>query len=75
VTPRDSPRRPVLPTSPFPRQQVPQSSTNFRVGDRVTFDRCGMGRVVKVDDAFVTVDFGSAGVRRIAVGTASLHLL
>jgi hypothetical protein len=34
-----------------------------------------MGRVVKVENAFVTVDFGSAGVRRLAVGTANLHLL
>jgi hypothetical protein len=34
-----------------------------------------MGRVVKVDDAFVTVDFGSAGVRQIAVGSPGLHLL
>jgi hypothetical protein len=34
-----------------------------------------MGRVVKVDTAYVTVDFGSAGVRRIAVNTADLHLL
>jgi hypothetical protein len=34
-----------------------------------------MGLVVMVDDGFVTVDFGSAGVRRIAVGTVGLHLL
>ncbi len=34
-----------------------------------------MGRVVKVDESFVTVDFGDKGVRQIPAGTAGLHLL
>jgi hypothetical protein len=34
-----------------------------------------MGRVIKVESTFVTVDFGSAGIRQIAVGAPGLHLL
>lgn len=58
-------RRP-LPTSPFSREEVCVPTTDdFHVGDRVTHDRCGLGRVVAVTEGFVTVDFGSSGTRRL----------
>jgi len=41
----------------------------------VTHDRLGMGRIVEVDDEFVTVDFGSGGVRRLRAGARGFHRL
>ncbi|MFE4512767.1 hypothetical protein ACFRMQ_01030 [Kitasatospora sp. NPDC056783] len=52
-------RRP-LPTSPFkPRMKAPPK--HFDVGDRVTHDTYGLGRVIDVEgdgDTAVLVDFG-----------------
>jgi hypothetical protein len=60
----------ALPTSPFKRHFTPPPSTaNFVVGDRVTLDRWGMGRVLEVTETDVVVDFGTAGHRRIPAGT------
>ncbi|MFJ7906989.1 hypothetical protein [Kitasatospora sp. NPDC096204] len=57
-------RRP-LPNSPFKAPpQAPRK--HFAVGDRVTHDRYGLGRVVGVEgdgDTAVLVDFGSQQVR------------
>jgi hypothetical protein len=39
----------------------------FEVGDRVTHDRCGLGRVVDVEpDVAVHVEFGQQTVRVVA---------
>jgi hypothetical protein len=60
----------VLPTSPFVRKEyVAPSTADFSVGDRVTLDSWGMGRVVEVTPDHVMVDFGAAGLRRIPAGT------
>jgi preprotein translocase subunit YajC len=65
-----------LPTSPFRREEVTVPSTAaFHVGDRVTLDSCGLGRVVAVSEHYVTVDFGSAGTRRVAAGARGFSLL
>ncbi|GAA2744270.1 MULTISPECIES: CarD family transcriptional regulator [Kitasatospora] len=57
-------RRP-LPTSPFKaRTEAPPK--RFAVGDRVTHDAYGLGRVIGVEgdgDTAVLVDFGSRQVR------------
>jgi len=67
------PRR-VLPTSPFTRPKIVAPTTNgFAIGDRVTYDRFGMGRVVSVDANFITVDFGEEDVRVFPAGTAGLQ--
>jgi len=67
------PRR-VLATSPFNRPEViPPTTSGFSVGDRVTYDRFGMGRVVSVDSSFITVDFGEEDVRVFPAGTAGLQ--
>lgn len=66
----------VLPTSPFVREEVvPPSTAEFSVGDRVTLDSWGMGRVVQVTEVDVVVDFGSAGHRRIPAGTKGFSRL
>jgi hypothetical protein len=49
----------VLTGSPFPPPKpIPAASTRMAVGDRVTHDRLGLGRVVRLmDDLDVLVDF------------------
>ncbi|MGW2376474.1 MULTISPECIES: hypothetical protein [Kitasatospora] len=68
-------RRP-LPTSPFPtRPEAPRK--HFALGDRVTHDRYGLGRVVGVEetgDAAVLVDFGSHQERVTQPYTAMYRL-
>lgn len=65
-----------LPTSPFVREaEVAPTTADFRVGDRVTLDSRGMGRVVEVTDDYVVVDFGSAGKGCIAAGTPGFSRL
>lgn len=73
-----SPPRPrrVLATSPFAREEVTVPSTaDFHIGDRVVHDSCGLGRVLSVSEHFVTVDFGSAGVRQLSAGARGFALL
>ena len=73
---RQQPRGRVLPTSPFRREYEPPPSTaGFEVGDRVTLDSWGMGRVVEVTETVVIVDFGAAGHRRIPAGTKGFSKL
>ncbi len=52
----------MLPSSPFaPPAPVPTAAERLAAGDRVTHDRLGIGRVVRiVDDYDVIVDFGRA---------------
>ena len=51
------------PGSPF-RDPVAKPVKVFAVEDRVTHDRCGLGRVVSVEeDAAVTVQFSSQTLR------------
>ena len=65
-----------LPTSPFTRHEhVPPSTEGFAVGDRVTLDSWGMGRIIEVTPDYLVVDFGSAGLRRIPAGTKGFSLL
>ncbi len=58
MTKSAAPRR-HLPTSPFSAPTV-SPPKKFAVGERVTHDQYGLGRVVGVeDDLAVLVDFGS----------------
>jgi hypothetical protein len=52
-----------LPTSPFKARVTPVPK-DFAVGDQVTHDMYGLGRVIGVEGAIaVLVDFGSAQQR------------
>ncbi len=51
-----------LASSPF-RPQPPIVVETYAVDDRVSHDKYGLGRVVVVEVAAVTVDFGSGSVR------------
>ncbi|MHA6758409.1 hypothetical protein [Streptacidiphilus sp. PAMC 29251] len=63
-----------LPSSPFKAPVVPPSKL-FAVGNRVTHDVYGMGRITAVEDGVaVLVDFGSEE-RRIASPYAKLTSL
>ncbi|SOR81774.1 hypothetical protein SCNRRL3882_5226 [Streptomyces chartreusis NRRL 3882] len=49
-----------LPTSPFRAPVIP-APKHFAVGDQVTHDMYGLGRVIGIEDGIaVLVDFGSA---------------
>jgi hypothetical protein len=69
-------KRPHLATSPFnARRQAAPAPQQFEVGDRVTHDRFGMGRVTGLEGTVATcVDFGSGNVR-IPLDSGRLHLL
>jgi hypothetical protein len=54
---------------------VPPTTAGFEIGDRVTLDSLGMGRVTHVTLDAVTVDFGAGGLRRIAAGTKGFSRL
>jgi DNA helicase-2/ATP-dependent DNA helicase PcrA len=59
---RSAAQRRHLASSPFQNQPAPAIEL-FAVGDRVTHDKYGLGRVVGEEDAAVIVDFGSDRVR------------
>lgn len=62
--------RRVLATSPFQRSDSPPATTDgYDVGDRITHDRLGLGRIVGIDPQFLTVDFGGGVVRQLKAGT------
>lgn len=54
--------RPHHPSSPFQRRPDPVIE-QYVVGDRVSHDAYGFGRVVGVDAGGATVDFGDRTVR------------
>lgn len=54
--------RPRLASSPF-QPQVEQPIEHFELGDRVSHDSHGMGKVVGVDASGLTVDFGGQTLR------------
>lgn len=57
-----APKR-YLPTSPF-KAPVARASKHFAVGDQVTHDMYGLGRVIGIEEGIeVLVDFGSAQMR------------
>ena len=63
-----------LASSPF-KPPVPEVVQTFEVGERVTHDAYGLGRVVTVEgEAAVVVDFGSSRVR-LPRPFAKLHKL
>ncbi|MFD3456674.1 hypothetical protein ACFWVC_31430 [Streptomyces sp. NPDC058691] len=52
-----------LPTSPF-KAPVTRAPKHFAVGDQVTHDIHGLGRVIDIDDGTsALVDFGSSQLR------------
>ncbi|WP_300611931.1 hypothetical protein [Trebonia sp.] len=56
--------RRFLPTSPFKPPPAAPPAEQFGVGDQVTHDRYGLGRVVSVeDDTVLVIDFGTQKVR------------
>ncbi len=70
--------RPPLATSPFTRT-APAAPTikGFSVGDRVTVDKFGMGRVTRVcaEQEFVCVAFSDGVIRQIPAGTRGFSRL
>ena len=66
----------VLSTSPFVREvYVAPTTAEFHVGDRVTLDSRGMGRVIEVTEEYVVVDFGTGGRGCVPAGTKGFSRL
>ena len=65
MKPRSAGHRRHLASSPF-QPQPEQAVEQYAVEDRVTHDRYGLGRVVSVEEAAVTVDFGAQTVRIVS---------
>lgn len=61
MKPRSATRR-FLPSSPFNAEPEPVIE-EFAVGDRVTHDKHGLGRVVGREENAVTVEFAGQHVR------------
>jgi hypothetical protein len=76
VTNHASTRR-VLPNSPFkPAEPIAKAATRMSPGDRVTHDKLGLGRVVRVgDDVDVIVDFNREDGSLMSIGHLSLTRL
>lgn len=55
------------------------SIADFSIGDRITHDQYGMGKVLEVQDkgrnSVITVDFGSGGVKRLMLRVAPIEKL
>jgi hypothetical protein len=62
MTTRSRPERPHLATSPFKPRPEPLVDL-FALGDRVSHDTYGLGRVTNVEANTVTVDFAARMVR------------
>lgn len=59
---RSAAQRRHLPGSPFNSPPAPAIEL-FAVGDRVTHDKYGLGRIVASEEAAVVVDFGADRMR------------
>jgi hypothetical protein len=73
MRPRLPVKKPVLATSPF-RNQPQQVVPVYEVGDRVTHDSRGLGRVVRISADRIEVAFGSQTVSLTATNS-KLHPL
>jgi hypothetical protein len=64
-----------LSTSPF-KPRVPDPVKVFEVGQRVSHDKEGLGRITSVDGGYaVVVDFGAGKLMRILAPFPKLHAL
>ena len=64
-----------LSTSPF-KARVPDPIKVFEVGERVSHDKEGLGRISSVDGTVaVVVDFGGGKLLRVVAPFAKLHAL
>jgi hypothetical protein len=65
--------RRFIPNSPFSRDEPAEAET-YEVGDQVSHDRHGLGRVIETGSSEVVADFGST-VRRIPLPSTKLTKL
>lgn len=76
MTPSNGTTRRRLPTSPFSYDDADGGArADFTDGDRVTHDKHGLGRVIRVDDASCVVSFGEDTYRRITLNDPRLTKL
>ena len=77
VTPPAGPNRRVLAGSPFAKPAAdPGPPPVYEVGDRVTHDRHGMGKVIVVGfPDILRIDFGTNGIRQLPANDSGLSAL
>ena len=55
------------------------SISDFQIGDRITHDHYGLGKVIETQDkganSVITVDFGTDGVKRLLLRVAPIEKL
>lgn len=79
MSPRPAAGRRYLPTSPFQKPDV--ETVVYEVGDLVSSDRHGLGRVLSVDDGVdgapstIVVDYRGGNVRRTTLPSTSVTKL
>ncbi|WP_225993145.1 hypothetical protein [Actinomadura rudentiformis] len=66
MKPSRAAKRRHLPTSPFKPPLPAPPVKEFALGDQVTHDKHGLGRVLEVEGQAVLVDFGTVKARIIA---------
>lgn len=75
VEPSRATTRRHLSTSPF-KPKVPEPIKTFEVGDRVSHDREGLGRISSVEGTYaVVVDLGGGKLLRVMSPFTKLHTL
>ena len=75
MRPRPAASRRHLPSSPFSAPAQPVPVEVYEVGERITHDRYGLGRVVAVESLEAVVVEFSSGVRRLAASDRKLSKL
>ena len=79
TTRRAKPKDLTKPASAGPMGGNGLSIEDFQIGDRITHDHYGMGKVIEMKDAgvnsVITVDFGADGVKRLSLRTAPIEKL
>ena len=77
VAPRNETSRRVVPGSPFNKPAVDLGPAPvYEVGDRVTHDRHGMGKVILVGyPDILRIDFGANGIMQLPASDARLTAL
>jgi hypothetical protein len=66
--------RRFIPNSPFSSRDEPAEAETYEVGDQVSHDRHGLGRVIETGSSELVADFGST-VRRIPLPSTKLTKL
>ncbi len=75
MSPRPAASRRYLPSSPFSAPVDTRPVIVYEIGERVTHDRHGLGRVLSVEETSAVVVEFKSGARRVILPSAQLTKL